>query len=189
MNRLALSPIGLLLLCVGLGLSACGQGGHMANQPRQEALEASGFFEDGASARLPVEHTVARGERLQVRPPEQWTLELLTFGQERFNIYCSVCHGHDGYGTGMVVQRGFPQPPSYHTERLRTMSDQRIFEVMTNGLGKMPPYGKQVSIEERWAIIGYIRALQRSQNAGLEDVPPPQRDSLLSSAETEEANP
>ncbi len=168
-------------------LLACGSGGHMADQPRYEAMEASTFFADGLSARRPVPGTVARGDLRVLEPPPQITWELLQRGQERFTIYCSPCHGQDGYGTGMIVQRGFPQPPSYHTERLRSASDAHFIEVMTFGMGVMPSYERKVTPAERWAILAYIRALQLSQNATIEAVPLAVREQLLREEPKEES--
>lgn len=99
-------------------------------------------------------------------------------GQERFNIYCSVCHGRLGDGSGMIVKRGFRKPPSFHDERLRNAPIGYFFDVETNGFGAMPDYASQIPPEDRWRIISYIRALQLSQRGALEDVPPSERDKL-----------
>ncbi|HKP86499.1 MAG TPA: cytochrome c [Blastocatellia bacterium] len=99
-------------------------------------------------------------------------------GEERFNIYCSVCHGRTGDGLGMIVRRGYRKPPSFHEDRLRQAPAGYIFDVMTNGFGAMPDYSAQISVEDRWKIIAYIRALQLSQNASLADVPPDKRDKV-----------
>ncbi|HLV81420.1 MAG TPA: cytochrome c, partial [Chthonomonadaceae bacterium] len=92
--------------------------------------------------------------------------------QQRFDIYCSPCHGQAGYVDGMIVQRGFPAPPSYHSDRLRKAPIGHFFDVMTNGYGIMYSYADRVTVPDRWAIAAYIRALQRSQDATLRDVPP-----------------
>lgn len=99
-------------------------------------------------------------------------------GQERFNIYCSVCHGRLGDGSGMIVKRGFRKPPSFHDDRLRTAPIGYIFDVETNGFGAMPDYASQIPPEDRWRIIAYIRALQLSQRNTLADVPASERDKL-----------
>jgi len=112
------------------------------------------------------------------RPPVD--LDLIRHGQSRFNIFCAPCHGRDGYGNGIVVQRGYPKPPSVHNQRLRSVVDRHLYIVTEKGLGKMPPYGSVTSSRDRWAIVSYIRALQRSQNATLSDVPDKARTELLS---------
>ena len=96
---------------------------------------------------------------------------MLDRGQERFNIYCSPCHGRTGSGNGMVVQRGYRQPPSFHSDRLLQADAGYFFDVMTNGFGVMPDYRVQISPRDRWAIVAYIRALQLSQHAAAADVP------------------
>ncbi len=179
---------------VALGwLPGCNEEINMATQPHYLPLQASAFFADGAAARALVEGTMSRQGVLfssapsagpAAKPP--LTAELLARGQERFNIYCSPCHGRDGFGRGMVVERGYPAPPTYHEPRLRGVSDEHIYSVISIGLGKMPPYGKNVRPEERWAIIAYVRALQLSQNARWEDVPDSARDQL---ANTEGGTP
>ena len=99
-------------------------------------------------------------------------------GQERFNIYCSVCHGRLGDGSGMIVRRGFRKPPSFHDERLRNAPIGYFFDVETNGFGAMPDYASQIPPEDRWRVIAYIRALQLSQRGTIADVPPNDRDKL-----------
>jgi mono/diheme cytochrome c family protein len=106
-------------------------------------------------------------------------LALLKRGRERFDIYCSVCHGRTGDGDGMIVRRGFRQPPSYHSDRLRAAPAGHFYEVMTNGFGAMPSYANRIEVGDRWAIVAYIRALQLSQNAPLDDVPADERNKLL----------
>lgn len=151
----------------------------MANQPRCEPYEQTAFFDDDACARAPIPNTVARqsldtGQLFEegMVPAQQTdvlpiavTGELLARGQERYDIYCAPCHGIAGYGDGAIVQRGFPPPPSLHEQRLRDVPDSYLYDVITNGVGVMYPYGSRVQPEDRWAIIGYIRALQLSQNA------------------------
>jgi mono/diheme cytochrome c family protein len=164
----------------------------MQDQPRYETLEASNFFADGKSSRPLVEGTVARGSlseaeivksgRSKGELVESIPLEvdraLLLRGQERFNIYCAVCHGRTGQADGMVVQRGFRQPPSYHTERLRNLPDGHYFDVISNGFGVMPAFRLQTSPRDRWAIVAYVRVLQLSQQASLGDVPAEDRRQL-----------
>lgn len=164
----------------------------MRDQPRYEALESSDFFADRQIARQPVPGTVARGQlhdddalytgKLDGKPVAEFPVEidraLLQRGQERFNIYCSMCHGYTGRGDGMIVQRGFKQPPSFHIERLHNVPPGHFFDVITNGIGFMPRHGPQIPTPDRWAIAAYIRVLQISQNATLDDVPEAQRRRL-----------
>lgn len=164
----------------------------MRDQPRYEALEASTFFADGQSARPVVEGTVARGQlneddafyRGKVegdfisKVPIEVDAALLDRGQDRFEIYCAVCHGLSGDGDGMIVRRGLKRPPSFHIERLRNARVGHYFDVITHGFGVMPRYAVQLEPRDRWAITAYIRVLQRSQNAKLEDVPEDERAKL-----------
>ncbi|MDQ3219143.1 MAG: cytochrome c [Acidobacteriota bacterium] len=96
--------------------------------------------------------------------PVPVTMELVNRGQDRYNIYCIVCHGPVGNGDGMIVRRGFPQPPTYHDDRLRNAPVGHFFDVMTNGWGKMNSYADKLSAADRWAVVAYIRTLQISQN-------------------------
>ena len=103
---------------------------------------------------------------------------LLARGRERYDIFCSVCHGRTGDGKGMIVRRGFRAPPSYHIDRLREAPSGHFFDVMSNGFGAMASYANRIEVADRWAIVAYIRALQLSQNARLEDVPGDEREKL-----------
>lgn len=157
----------------------------MASQPNPRPLDASPVFADGASARPPVPGTVpaARGDfgkQLEPEPsvdeasdafPVPVTEALLDRGQQRYEIYCAPCHGLSGNGDGMIVQRGFVQPPSFHTEQRRSMTVGHMYAVITHGYGAMATYASQVPPEDRWAIIAYIRTLQLSQHATIDDVP------------------
>ncbi len=179
---------GALLLALGvllLALAGCSQ--QMADQPKYKPLTASSFFDDGRSARPLVEGTVARGsledDRLKVPPnadtfPFPITREVLERGRERFNIYCSVCHGRLGDGNGMIPRRGFRHPPSYHSDKLRAAPVGHFFDVITNGFGAMPDYAAQVPPRDRWAIIAYIRALQLSQRVNAPELPSEDRARL-----------
>lgn len=158
----------------------------MEKQPRYNPQSESEFFPDAATMRQPVAGTVAQG-RLNSDSPYYWgrdgagqfvklapvhlTAQLLSRGQERFNIYCSPCHGRVGDGQGIVVKRGYVPPPSFHSERIRQFPDGQIFDVITHGVRNMPSYASQIAVADRWAIISYIRALQLSQNATIDDVP------------------
>ncbi len=184
------------LCCLLLLTLACQRTGPsfqtMGRQPKYDPLEPSDFFADGMSARPRIPGTVARGE-LTDNPfmdtgkinsadgdgfPFPVTAQVLDRGQERFNIYCSECHGRLGDGNGMIPSRGFRRPPSFHTETLRTAKTGHFFDVMTNGFGSMSSYAPQVPVKDRWAIIAYVRALQLSQNSTINDVPADQRAAL-----------
>lgn len=148
---------------------------NMANQPKRNPYEVP----RGSNAvphRLPPDGTVARDE-VPVPPPPV-TEALLHRGEQRFDIFCAPCHGRLGDGNGMIVQRGFPAPPSYHTDRLRQAPIQHFYDVITNGYGAMYSYAQRVPPADRWAIIAYIRALQASQDAKLADVPESERSAL-----------
>lgn len=162
----------------------------MHDQPRYEPLEASKFFADGMSSRQLPEGTVARGHlgedvafstgkdaagNVVAELPMPATKELLDRGHQRFDIYCSACHGLLGDGHGMAVRRGFKQPPSFHDERLVNSPVGYYFDVMTHGFGVMPSYAPSIPPEDRWAIASYIRALQLSQRAHLADLTPADR--------------
>jgi len=158
----------------------------MANQPRYDPLEPSNFFADGMSARPRIAGTVARGElaidgfmatgkvggAIADGFPYAVDAGVMNRGEERFNIYCSPCHGRAGDGNGMIPARGYRRPPSLHTDILRAAKTGHFFDVMTNGFGAMPSYASQVPVEDRWAIVAYIRALQLSQHATIADLPP-----------------
>lgn len=161
-------------------------------QPKYNPLDMSEFYPDTMSARPLIEGTVAQGEyhtnesfytglsgtNLVTEFPLPVTANLLERGQERYNIYCAVCHGLGGDGDGMVVQRGFPRPPSYHLPRLKQAPIGHFFQVMTDGYGVMYPYASRVAPEDRWKIAAYIRALQLSRDAPLEVAPPEARAEL-----------
>jgi mono/diheme cytochrome c family protein len=165
-------------------------------QPKYMPDDPSSFFQDGRSDRPEVPGTVARGHLrtdellytgrvngvLADQFPFPVTREVLERGRERFNIYCTPCHDYTGSGQGMIVRRGFQPPPSYHSDRLRKAPAGHFFEVMTNGYGAMYSYAGRITPEDRWAIVAYIRALQLSQHATMDDVPPEQRQKLTSGA-------
>lgn len=162
----------LALVLLGLVVAGCDQS--MTVQPRYRTYARADLWPDGTEARPLPEHTVAQGDlardaAIATAPPV--TAALLHRGQERFDIYCSPCHGLGGMGDGMIVQRGFPPPPSFSSPRLRAASAQHIFDVITNGYGVMYPYAARVAPEDRWAIVSYVRALQASGGVPLADVP------------------
>lgn len=162
----------MLLLSLLALIAGCKQ--DMADQPRYNALASSTQFADGMSARTPVEGTVTRDADLSPtldNIPYPITIALLQRGQQRFDIFCSPCHGRTGDGHGMVVQRGFPAPPSYHQDALRNAPDRHFFDVITNGYGAMYSYAARVPPNDRWAIVAYIRALQYSRYAPASALP------------------
>jgi mono/diheme cytochrome c family protein len=173
-------------LWAALALSALGCDQAMSDQPKRGPLEGSAFFADGQSSRPLVPGTVAQGQlrtdELLYRGtvgrepadvfPFPVTREILARGRERYDIYCSPCHDRTGYGNGIVVQRGYARPPSYHQERLRRAKPGSLFYVITRGSGAMPDYASQIRAPDRWAIVAYLLALQESQNARPEDIPP-----------------
>ena len=198
-------PRATLLLGVAvaasLALAGCRLPQKMADQPQFDPLERSAFFPDGASSRPLVEGTVVsprvegtlaqigsgpnelfdsgrEGGQFSDNFPLPLTPELMARGKERFEIYCTPCHGRVGEGNGMIVARGYKRPPSYHSDALRSRKNGYIFDVITNGFGVMPAYRSQVPPADRWAIVAYVRALQLSQNATIADVPSADRASL-----------
>ena len=163
----------------------------MANQPKNRPLSPSEFFGDGRSERPLVENAVAHGaiadDELFVPKdsnnfPLTVDLKLLGRGEERYNIFCSPCHGLQGDGNGMVAMRGMKRPPSYHQERLRLVPNGYVYDVITNGFGQMLGYSAQIPLRDRWAIIAYIRALQLSRNMKAADLPAELRERLNQSA-------
>jgi mono/diheme cytochrome c family protein len=168
----------------------------MDRQANLRPYEPAPQFSDSTSARPIPAFTVPRNRDLE-RPafttgrdagelvtgfPVPVTLALLERGRERYGIYCAVCHGDDGHGRGIIVRRGFPEPPSYHEPRLREAPNGHFFEVISYGYGVMYSYADRVPPADRWAIIAYIRALQRSQNATMADVPAEERANLETAA-------
>jgi len=160
----------------------------MANQPRQNPLSPSDFFQDGRSERPIVDNTVARGsvenDKLAVPKesnvfPLPLTMELLERGEDRYKIFCSPCHGLQGDGQGMVTLRGMKHPPSYHQERLRNVPNGYLYDVITNGFGAMNGYSAQLTPPDRWAVVAYMRALQLSRNAPAAELPANLREKLM----------
>jgi Cytochrome C oxidase, cbb3-type, subunit III len=160
----------------------------MANQPRQDTLSPATFFQDGRSERPIIDNTVVRGaideDSLFIAKesnafPLPVTAELLVRGQDRYNIFCSPCHGLQGDGQGMVTLRGMKHPPTFHEERLRNDPTGYFFDVITNGFGAMNGYSAQLNPRDRWAIVVYVRALQLSRNARVADLPANLREELM----------
>jgi hypothetical protein len=191
LRRLSSAIAYCLLAIVALGTTACRR--DMFDQPSAKPLERNEFYQDNQMASRPtVAHTVARGHldedqvfytgtlgtNLVNTFPFPITSTVLLRGQERFDIYCAPCHGRTGDGDGMIPQRGYPRPPSYHIDRLRDAPVGHFVDVITHGYGVMFPYGTRVDPEDRWAIAAYIRALQLSHNATVSNVPAQERAQL-----------
>lgn len=187
----------LLLFCL-LFLTGCFRGSkfedppihlnpNMDNQPKYRSLEESYFFEDGSTMRKPIEGTVAVGRYNEdvsfisgknkdgnyvADNPIILTREILDRGQDRYNIYCAPCHSQVGNGKGIVTQYDYPViPGNFHDDRIRNQPDGEMFNTITYGLRSMPAYGYQLKTEDVWAVVHYVRALQRSQNASFDDLP------------------
>jgi mono/diheme cytochrome c family protein len=179
-----------LLVIAVLFIAGCRQDMH--DTPRYEVFEASDTFADKRASRTPPAGTVARGwlrddEALYTGKVNGETVEAFPFpiasdglarGQQRYNIYCTPCHGRVGDGNGMVVQRGLRQAASFHQDRLRQERPGYFYDVITNGFGAMPDYAAQIPVEDRWLIVAYIKALQLSQHASADDVPSDRRAEL-----------
>ena len=193
----ALAALGL----VAFLLAGCRLDMHL--QPKYLPYEPSHFFRDGRSERPPVPGTVARGHlrlddllytgqengTVSNRFPFPITKADLDRGREQYNVFCTPCHDYTGSGNGMIVQRGFPKPPSYHIDRLRAAPVGHFFDVMTNGFGEMYSYGSRISPEDRWRIAAYIRVLQLSQHSTIQDVPESQRQKLTQQTSSAGAQP
>jgi mono/diheme cytochrome c family protein len=194
LERACLLGLAAAFLAVGGG---CKQ--KMSYQPRYDPLERSDSFFDKTSARPAVAGTVARGylrENVQVflgrtedgayvtEFPFPITEQVMKRGRERYDIYCTMCHGFAGYGNGMIVQRGFSPPPSFHTDETRIKPVGYYFSVITNGYGAMPSHAHQIPVSDRWAIVAYVRALQASQNVRPEDLSAEEREKVMKSAAT-----
>jgi mono/diheme cytochrome c family protein len=177
----ALLSFMLALVLAASFVAGCRKG--MVDQQNLKPLAEENFFADGRASRMPPRHTVARGrlhadeqfytgkigDQLAATFPLTVTRQILERGHDRFDIYCAVCHGLTGEGNGMVVERGFPAPPTLHEQRLRDAPVGHFFDVITNGYGVMYSYASRVAAEDRWAIAAYIRALQLSQHAASAD--------------------
>jgi len=190
-EKMRVLPMLLLALAVVAG---CRQDMHDA--PRYEAFEASSTFADNRASRTPPVGTVPRGwlrqdealytGKVAGQPIEQFPFAIahadLARGRQRFNIFCTPCHGQLGDGNGMVVQRGLRQAASFHQDRLRQETIGYFFDVITNGFGAMPDYAAQIPVRDRWLIVAYVRALQLSQYASVNELPPDQRAAIDAAA-------
>lgn len=184
--NLKMPRINLKFGAVALALASVACRQDMHDQPKYIPLRPSEFFTDGRSARPLPEGTVARGhlnddvlfytgKGADGKPADTFpfpvTKDVILRGRQRFNIYCTPCHDRTGSGNGIIVRRGYRRPPTYHSDRLRQVPNGYIFDVITNGFGAMPDYSAQIQPRDRWAIVSYVRALQLSQQASIEDVP------------------
>jgi mono/diheme cytochrome c family protein len=197
------------VVLLAAGIAACRGGksedppfhliGDMDWQPKYQAEEASPLFEDGRAMRPLVEGTVAQGKLDEddaffrgktvdatyiERVPFEVTRAVIDRGQDRFNIYCTPCHDKTGSGRGMVVRLGYPPPVDLSSDRVRSMPDGEIFNVITNGVRNMPSYRTQIPPEDRWAIVAWVHVLGHSQHATVADVPPEQRSRIESEGGT-----
>lgn len=166
---------------------------NMNIQPKYKAQSGSNFWPDGSGSRVPPAGTVARdalkadsafyrgvdeaGQPVQQYPVEL-SAELLDRGQERYDIYCAPCHDQAGSGRGLVTTRGWMAPPTFHQERIREMVPGELFHIVSHGVRTMPAYAKQIAESDRWAIVAYLQALQRSHFARLDEVPADQRTGI-----------
>jgi len=187
----------VVALLVAASAPACRR--DMQDAPRSKTLAKSAFFKDHRASRPLIAGTIARGgleedkllyagrdgDALSETFPFPVTAGVLARGRERFDVYCAPCHSRTGEGNGMIVQRGFKRPPSYHEDRLRGMAPGYFVSVMVNGFATMPSYALQVAAEDRWAIAAYIKALQLSRHASVSDLTPDERTRLA----TGEAEP
>jgi len=189
------------MLCAAASLllfAGCSLKQDMAQQPKNRPLSPSDFFTDGRSERPILENTVARGsiadDELAIAKesnafPLPVNLELLERGENRYNIFCTPCHGLQGDGNGMVAMRGMKHPPSYHQDRLRQVPNGYLYDVITNGFGAMLGYSAQIAPRDRWAVVAYLRALQLSRNARLAELPPDVREKVLHPPAQEKPEP
>jgi mono/diheme cytochrome c family protein len=164
-----------ICLAAALLLAACNDHS-MTQQNRYGTYTAAALFPDGAEAQSLPAGVVAQGDldrADQSAKPPPADARLLARGRERYDIYCTPCHGQSGNGDGIIVRRGFPAPPSYHTARLRAAPAQHFFDVISNGYGVMYSYASRVEPADRWAIVAYVRALQELGNAEIADAPDP----------------
>jgi hypothetical protein len=182
-----------VLLALAPVLASCRR--DMQDQPRFRPFRTTTFFADGRSQRPQVPGTVARGHldeddllhtgkvdgELAETFPTAVTAAMLERGRGRYDIFCAPCHGRVGDGDGPIVERGMRRPVSFHAERLRNSPPGAFFDVITNGFGAMYDLSDRIPAEDRWAIVAYVRALQRSQTATLADVPSAEREKLTRS--------
>ena len=167
-----------ILLCVLI--AGCTRS-NMDSQPKYHEYEPGALFRNGRVLQAPPAGTLARDDAARVeeaktRPP--LTDQLLARGHAQYDVFCSPCHDRVGNGRGIVVQRGMPQPESFHDQRLRSADDQHFYDVISNGYGAMYAHGDRIRPRDRWAIVAYVRALQLSQHAAVADLPPDIRNRM-----------
>jgi mono/diheme cytochrome c family protein len=169
---------GATALLLAFFAAGCNDVNNMTRQPRADDFATSEVFADNAAARPPVEHAVPRAEPApeNLRPP--LNMATLERGRRQFDTFCALCHGRDGEGAGIIAQHGYPPPPSLHEPRLRDVPDEYIESVITNGLGKMQSYAARLSVADRWAVVAYVRALQLSYDAPVQQLPADLREKL-----------
>jgi mono/diheme cytochrome c family protein len=146
----------------------------MTRQPKYVANAPAPIFGNGAEAQTPPEGAVSQDEaalKAALTNPPPVDMALLKRGRERYDIFCTPCHGFGGDGDGAATRRGFPNPPSFHAARLEQAPAQHFVDVVTNGYGVMYSYAARVAPRDRWAIAAYVRALQQSRNATLAEAP------------------
>jgi mono/diheme cytochrome c family protein len=182
----------IVACCLAAGLLAAGCRQDMHDQPKFKPYAKSDFFADQRSARPLVDGTIARGElredpvlytgKAAGKPVDAFpfpvSAAVMDRGRERFDIFCSPCHGRTGAGDGMIVRRGYRKPPTFHQDRLRQAAPGYVFDVITSGFGAMPDYAQQIPVRDRWAIVAYLKALQRSQNVAAGTLPAGARAAL-----------
>ncbi len=209
MKKNSIITLLIIALIAGIALNGCTRerpssrtpihlNPNMDDQEKYKPQGTSEFFVDGKAMQTPVEGTVARGELREddiyfrgkdnkgafVKTlPMEVNMSMLKRGEERFNIFCSPCHSKVGDGKGIMIEKGYLPPPTFHDDRLRNMADGEIFNTITHGIRNMPSYAHQIPVEDRWKIVAYVRALQRSQNASVEDVPVELRDKVRQGTE------
>ena len=190
LNAIRKAGLVCAVLCLALLTTSCTM--TMKDQPRVDPYEPNTFFLNDQSALAPVEDTVPLGEartddalytgmvggQYVEEFPFEITKEDIERGRERYDIYCAPCHGYAGNGDGMIVQRGFKEPPSFNQDRLREAAPGYFFYAMTNGFGSMPSYANRIPVHDRWLIAAYVKALQLSQNASVTELPQEDVDKL-----------
>lgn len=194
-GRLPVSRAAALACVAAVALGGCERAAqNMYDQPKGKPYRASPLFPDGAMSRTPPAGTeaYARGSRADASSgrdggqavardaaaqaaaslPDPVTPAMLAQGRTLYGVYCMPCHSPVGDGDGRIVQRGFPAPPSYHSDRLRQAPDRHLYDVISNGFGVMAAYGDRIAPADRWAIVAFVRALQLSQHAAVDRLPP-----------------